>query len=837
MSLFGFDTSDFDDIVNDIASSSVDIFLSKDNRYFYEPEEDSEHLATPDALDSLLNELQGTIDVKYIEKEYMLDVEASSNDGTSRDAVMKSVFTTPDLVEYNKEGLFLDRKTGLFYDLNPLNKTFYNIHILLKKMGVANNLFMLVLVNPNLHRVDPHDVDNLSHEMQSAILQELRVNPWFYFRDVARVTTGEGAIPYKANIGNISAHFLSIMCVNYYLEQPRQTGKTVGEVHMLAYRFAFGTSNTNICIFNYENQYVEKNMMQIKEALDALPDYLKIHEFKKTTDTKTGAIKFKRDPSKAAKVRSLTNDMLNNKIHGRTPGKTLEQARNAGRGGTYAIQQWDEIGFTKNVGEAFASAFKAFSTASQIMLKVGKPTYISLTSTPADPLTPEGAYLFKMLFKDAGKFTLDMFDYSRDQLITYLRNHCGIDFFTVKHTYSELGFSDAWALERKRNSDPVSYRRDILLEWLKEMDKCPYPTEQLDKLRAVLQNEPVKHVIVDNNYTFKFYMRPEENHYRYKKTHVVMSCDVSAGMGGKRDSSTIVVTHAQTSKVLATFKANTLDTIEFAGLIYIMITKYFNKAVLVVERNSYGKGILDALKRTDIEPNIFYTPMTDSHAVVGANPEKNGKFLYGMNTVQGMRSVLFNSILTERLKKYKMLFSSMDLYEEIINLEEKANGKIEHSSSSHDDLLMAYLIGLYVLLNMAGHLEREFGIPKCIPELDPIIEKGTTAGDAIAGALAKSEKSEYDDDVLKMKMQGMVSSKMFGYDMEDDPLDELREINKKFTTSVNDGGTVKRAQLGEEFEGLDDGGLDDGGLLDIARNRRNRFDEYEDNDDPFGSYF
>ena len=832
MSLFGFDTSDFDEIVNEISSSSVDIFLSKDNKYYHEVAEDDEHLETPDAIDQLLNKLQGTIDVKYIEKEYMTETELNNNDGV-RDAITKSVFTTPELVPYNENGLFLDKKTGLFYDLNPLNKTFYNIHVLLKKMGIANNLFMLVLVNPNLHRVNPHDVDNLSLEQQEMVLQELRVNPWFYFRDVARVTTGEGAIPYKANIGNISAHFLSIMCVNYYLEQPRQTGKTVGEVHMLAYRFAFGTSNTNICIFNYENQYVEKNMIQIKEALDLLPDYLKVHEFKKTTDTKTGAIKFKRDPSKAAKVRSLTNDMLNNKIHGRTPGKTLEQARNAGRGGTYAIQQWDEIGFTKNVGEAFASAFKAFSTASQIMLKVGKPTYISLTSTPADPLTPEGAYLFKMLFKDAGKFTLDMFDYSREQLVTYLRNHCVTDFFTVKHTYSELGFSDAWALERKRTSDPVSYRRDILLEWLKEMDKCPYPTEQLDKLRNVLQNEPVKSVIVDNNYTFKFYMRPEENHYRFKKTHVVMSCDVSAGMGGKRDSSTIVVTDARTTKVLATFKANTLDTMEFAGLIYIMITKYFNKAVLVVERNSYGKGILDALKRTDIEPNIYYTPMTDSHAIVGANPEKNGKFLYGMNTVQNMRNVLFNSILTDRLRKYKLLFSSMDIYDEIVNLEEKSNGKIEHSSSSHDDLLMAYLIGLYVLLNMAGHLEREFGIPKCIPEVDPIIEQGSNASDAIADMLAKSEKAEYDDDVLKMKMKGMVNSNMFGYDMGEDPLEELKEMRHKFNNSVSTDGVAKRAELDAGFEGLDDGALDDDGIMEIANKRRSYYEEIED-DDYFG---
>ena len=56
MSLFGFDTSDFDDIVTDMQSSSVDIFLSKDNKYFHDVEEDNEHLANPDAIDQLLNE-------------------------------------------------------------------------------------------------------------------------------------------------------------------------------------------------------------------------------------------------------------------------------------------------------------------------------------------------------------------------------------------------------------------------------------------------------------------------------------------------------------------------------------------------------------------------------------------------------------------------------------------------------------------------------------------------------------------------------------------------------------------------------------------------------------
>ena len=147
---------------------------------------------------------------------------------------------------------------------------------------------------------------------------------------------------------------------------------------------------------------------------------------------------------------------------------------------------------------------------------------------------------------------------------------------------------------------------------------------------------------------------------------------------------------------------------------------------------------------------------------------------------------------------------------------------------------MAYLIGMYVLLNMSGHLEREFGVAKCIPEVDPILEQGGNASDAIADALAKPERTEYDDSGLKMKMQSMVSSSMFGYDMSEDPMAELKEMQHKFNTSVNEAGTIKRANLDETFEGLDDGSLDDDGLIDIANKRRSYYDEREDNDDFFG---
>ena len=59
-------------------------------------------------------------------------------------------------------------------------------------------------------------------------------------------------------------------------------------------------------------------------------------------------------------------------------------------------------------------------------------------------------------------------------------------------------------------------------------------------------------------------------------------------------------------------------------------------------------------------------------------------------------------------------------------------------------------------------------------------------------------------------------------------------MQHKFNTSVNEAGTIKRANLDETFEGLDDGSLDDDGLIDIANKRRSYYDEREDNDDFFG---
>ena len=51
--------------------------------------------------------------------------------------------------------------TSIYYHMSTTNKSFLEVHQYLKDSGINNNKFMLVLLDPDLARIDPHD-PNLS---------------------------------------------------------------------------------------------------------------------------------------------------------------------------------------------------------------------------------------------------------------------------------------------------------------------------------------------------------------------------------------------------------------------------------------------------------------------------------------------------------------------------------------------------------------------------------------------------------------------------------------------------------------------------------------------------
>ena len=135
-------------------------------------------------------------------------------------------------------------RTTVYYHMSTTNKSFLEVSQYLKDSGIMNHKFMLVLIDPDLARIDPHD-PGLSTMMKTKVLKECLYNPWYFFRETVRIpdsgqTTG---VKFQLNRGNLALLFCLMLNLNIFLEQPRQTGKTISSLCWYLYLFNFGTAN------------------------------------------------------------------------------------------------------------------------------------------------------------------------------------------------------------------------------------------------------------------------------------------------------------------------------------------------------------------------------------------------------------------------------------------------------------------------------------------------------------------------------------------------------------------------------------------------------------------
>lgn len=79
-------------------------------------------------------------------------------------------------------------------------------------------------------------------------------------------------------------------------------------------------------------------------------------------------------------------------------------------------------------------------------------------------------------------------------------------------------------------------------------------------------------------------------------------------------------------------------------------------------------------------------------------------------------------ILIDRVEHHKDKFISPILYNELLGMEIKRNGKVEHSDSTHDDQIFSYLMALYVWYEGTNLMER-YGIKKSTIKTDENIDE------------------------------------------------------------------------------------------------------------------
>lgn len=612
----------------------------------------------------------------------------------------------------------------MIYDFYTDNQSWVSMHKILKMLKIKNNMFFLILLDDGLQGVDPFNESSLSMEMKDRIKTECIKNPYYYFRQIWRTSTEDGGLTrFRLDIAELAALFLQLQSFNTFKEKPRQTGKTVSDLAHIGYNYLLKSVNADIGLFNYDDTHAKLNLQRVLEQLDLLPSYLQFHKLAAVKDNKTGNTILKSLGEAGKSVSQATNGILKNSLQAITCGTTKASAERAGKGGTFSIHQWDELASVPHIATALGAGFPAQNTAAKHAKKAGLPNYIALTTTPPDMSTRQGMDLYEMVKVQMLKFEVEFFDESTESLSSILKKSAKLDFFYITYQYYELGYDENWALDLARKLGKYVFKRDILLMWLKDYSESPFNMNDLDKIEYITKRERYKTIVLPNGYVMKVYSykgkSPEDTLLHFRNRMISIGFDIGSGLGGTRDHSTMCGSCPITGDTIFTIKTNELDAILFAELIEYVMETYFEKRLLIPERNSYGKAVIDILKRKpNMEKDLYYTAMSQAQERDGIIGEKKGKYLYGVFNVESIRVQLYNVILVDMVKKKKRIIKSVDLYEEISTLVEK-NGRIDHKSGCHDDLLIAKLFSLYPLL-YDDELKYNFGIDKLSIEDDDV---------------------------------------------------------------------------------------------------------------------
>ena len=672
--------------------------------------------------------------------------------------------------------------TSIYYHMSTNNKSFLEIHQYLKDSGIENNRFMLVLLDPDLARIDPHD-PNLSTMMKTKVLRECLHNPWYFFREVVRIPdSGQPkGVKFELSRGNLALIFCLMLNLNTFLEMPRQTGKTISSICWYLYLFNFGTANAEMSFLNKKLDDSKLNLQRIREIRDLLPSYLKMDQAFAPDGTK---IKGKNN------VETLQHPVNNNRIRTVASARNKVAAASLMRGRTTPIIYIDEYGFIQYNSIIYTNMVPAFNTAANNARRNGTPYGMLVTTTPGMLTTDEGIEAFGMK-ETATPFSERWYDLSKEEIFNIINSNTNSNFVYIKYTYQQLGKSEQWfrdlCITMRKNWDDI--RREVLLEWSASSENSPFRAEDLDTIKGLVR-QPINTVLLLNKYELKIY---EKINLKYPP---IVGVDVSGGY--QRDSSAITVVDSYSTRVTAELNSNFISTPELALVIYEIVSKWMPNAVVNIERNGgFGSSVIARLLQTSIRKNLFYTikdKVVEERITGSAVHRRTQKTkVYGSDSTKAERENLME-ILRDRVEYHKDKIISQTIYEELCGLEVKKNGKIEHSTNTHDDQVFSWLWALYVYYN-GGDLMNNWGITKRVLRTDADLEEAVVDIHEDNVPIVQ-ELDIVDDEEINQQLE--VMAKAPGQKMYEEWLrEELRKDDECLDRLLNDRAVKK--SLGERY--------------------------------------
>jgi len=594
-------------------------------------------------------------------------------------------------------GTRLKRIKNRIFDIGTSNTSFLQLANDLKTLGVKNWYFLLEVKDPSVVGINPYKVDKdgncaLTKEEISRVVTECRRNPWYYLREVSRIPAPgrpEGSM-YKANRGNIAQAWLFFHHIDSWLCLPRQQGKTQSAIANWCWAYSFGTTNSTFISVNKQVPDAKENLARMKDQLSLLPEYLR---FEYILDDDTGKMVKAMDNATGIK-HPVTKNKVTIKAGSATPAKAMSTAR----GLTSPAIHYDEPEFTENIDIIVDNSISTYETAARLSKENGGVAGRMFTSTPGDLDTKAGISAQKLI-DNCVRWTEKMYDMSDEEMENYATASNSNHIVYIEFQYYQIGLDNAW-LENVYNmtTDKLTFRREILLQRIHGSSLSPYDQEDIEYINERMKL-PIKEIFIKDYFRFDVYEEIDAN------IPYVVGVDCSTGTN--KDFNAITAINPYTLRPVMEFECNFVGETLYEQIIIELVLNYIPRAIVCIERNSIGDGIIDHLMNSRIAPRLYYdksgdllgekfkeydtqTSMLTKHAT--------RKSFTGVYTEGKSRERMF-AILADRIKDHKEDFVTRNIIRDISRLVRSTSGKIVAGDGFHDDSIMSYLIGMYVLIH------------------------------------------------------------------------------------------------------------------------------------------
>ena len=274
-------------------------------------------------------------------------------------------------------------------------------------------------------------------------------------------------------------------------------------------------------------------------------------------------------------------------------------------------------------------------------------------------------------------WTEKMYDWTKEEMEDYAKSGGSNQIVYIEFMYFQIGLDRVWLEDiSNKSQNPLTVRREILLQRLHGSSLSPYPKEDIEYITDAM-HQPIDTLYLLDYYQFYIYEKIDPN--------IPYIVGIDCATGTNSDNNAITCLNPYTLKPDMEFECSYIGETLFEKLIMELVTTTIPRAIVCIERNSVGDGIIDHLLNSKIAGRLYFDKDRD---LVELNMKENEsttsmlkkaasmKRYYGVYTGPQSRNDMF-AILSRHVAEYKNNFVTRNITRDLSRLVRKGSGKIE----------------------------------------------------------------------------------------------------------------------------------------------------------------